>query len=402
MQAGTLAMPCKQGQIKQQRKLSYLLYVVMSGSLLMFAGCEKKSNHAAAPAKSVNVVTLHPKTAELQVSLPGRVNAVQTAEIRPQATGILWKRMFVEGGDVKKGEQLYQIDPRPYRTAYENALAKLANDEALYTTQHLRVQRYGPLKNMSAVSLQDYNDAVATEKQTKANIANDKASVRRAQIDLDYTKVFSPITGRISHSILTQGALVMANQTDPIATVTQLDPIYVDVNESTVEQLRIRRRLQQNKLEKVNGKSTVRVTLILEDGSQYSLDGQLLFSEVIVDQQVGTVVQRALFANPAKILLPGMYVRAILHEGTQDNVFMVPTEGIMRDLADIPYVYVADAHNKVVRKVIDIQRQVGDYWIATGGLADGDRVIVSDPSSLVTGATVNPTEGLPALGVVPK
>ncbi|QNT78030.1 efflux RND transporter periplasmic adaptor subunit [Entomobacter blattae] len=391
---------------KRQLDARLTKWAILATGLSIFAatlaGCEKKAPPKGKAARQVYVVTVHKKSTELQVNLPGRVNSVQIAEIRPQATGILWKRMFVEGADVKKGQQLYQIDPRPYQTAYENAQAQLVHDEALYTTQHLRAQRYGPLKNISAVSLQDYNDAVATEKQTKANIVNDKASVRRAQIDLDYTKVFSPISGRISRSVATQGALVTANQTDPIATVTQLDPIYVDINEPTVEQLRIRQRLQQDKLDKINGKSAVKVTLYLEDGSQYPLQGELLFSEVIVDQQVGTVVQRVLFPNPNKLLLPGMYVRAVLHEGKEDNTFEVPAEGVMRDLADTPYVYVVGKGNKVVRKVINLQRQEGENWIVVGGIDDGDRVIVSDPSSLITGDTVKPEEGMNKLGFVPK
>lgn len=368
--------------------------------LLPLTACkEQKAVQKVAP--KANFVTAHPQDVELLVELTGRVTPMRVSEVRPQVNGYLYNRLFEEGTDVTKDQQLYQVDPRPYQAALDNAQGKLNSDLATFKAQTLKLKRYGPLKNMDAVSRQDYDDTLAAQEATKANIDSDRANVRQAQLNLEYTGINATISGRISRSIQTQGALMATNQTDPVAIITQLDPIFVDIIEPTAEQLRLRSRMAGGKLQTLRGAAHVPIDLILEDDSRYPLQANLLFTEVVSNQETGSVIQRAIVRNPEKILLSGMYVRAVMHEG-METAFMVPQEAVMRGLDEKPYLYVIDKDNVVKRRDIEVQRMQETYWVTTKGVEAGDRILVSNPTSYRPGQKVAPEEGRTPVATVPN
>lgn len=368
--------------------------------LLPLTACkEQKPVQKVAP--KANFVTAHPQDVELLVELTGRVTPMRVSEVRPQVNGYLYNRLFEEGTDVTKDQQLYQVDPRPYQAALDNAQGKLNSDLATFKAQTLKLKRYGPLKNMDAVSRQDYDDTLAAQEATKANIDSDRANVRQAQLNLEYTGINATISGRISRSIQTQGALMATNQTDPVAIITQLDPIFVDIIEPTAEQLRLRSRMAGGKLQTLRGAAHVPIDLILEDDSRYPLQANLLFTEVVSNQETGSVIQRAIVRNPEKILLSGMYVRAVMHEG-METAFMVPQEAVMRGLDEKPYLYVIDKDNVVKRRDIEVQRMQETYWVTTKGVEAGDRILVSNPTSYRPGQKVAPEEGRTPVATVPN
>lgn len=359
--------------------------------LTLLAGCEKKQGNQAPPPPEVSVITLQTQPVMRTTDLPGRTESVMTSEIRPQVSGVILRRLFVEGSEVSAGQQLYQIDPAVYKAAYDSAVATLQRNEATLATDQSLATRYKSLVAAQAISKQDYENAVAAVLEDKANIAAAKAQVESAQINLAYTKVFSPISGTIGASSVTPGALVTADQTTPLATVTQLNPIYVDVNEPINTWLRLKNEADSGQLEMAPDGSA-KVTLQLGDGSTYALPGKMQFSEVNVDQTTGTVLVRALFPNPKHLLLPGMYVHAVIDEGMNKNSILVPQQAVSRDIRGDAVVMVVGNDNIVAQKVIETDQAVGTNWIVTSGLQPGDRVIVAGLAGLRPGEKVTPVQ----------
>ena len=346
------------------------------------------------PPAEVGVVTLKAQPVTLTTELPGRTSPFRIADVRPQVNGVLQKRLFVEGATVQAGQQLYQIDPAVYQAALDSAQATLDHANAEMASAKSLAERYKALGSSNAVSKQDYDNAAAAELQAEADIASAKAAVEAAQINLTYTKVLSPITGRTGRSV-TEGALVTANQTTSLVTVQQLDPIYVDIPQSTASLLRLRRELADGQI-KSSGDNQTQVTLTLEDGSEYSLPGTLQFAETTVDEGTGSVILRAVFPNPDNLLLPGMFVTARLDEGVSQSAILVPQQGVTHDLKGDPTALVVNADNKVELRNITTIRAIGDKWLVSAGLAAGDRVIVDGIQKVMPGVAVNPSEVNPA------
>jgi membrane fusion protein (multidrug efflux system) len=356
-------------------KLMATLGILIGG--LMLTGCGKKQSGGPSQTGTpeVAVVTLQPAQVMLTTELPGRTSAYLIAEVRPQVGGIIQKRLFTEGSDVKEGEVLYQIDPAVYQATYNSAKATLARAEANLFPIRLKAGRYAELVKINAVSQQDYDDASAALKQAEADVEAGKAAVETARINLAYTKVTAPISGRIGRSSVTNGALVTASQPAALATIQQLSPIYVDVTQSSAELLRLKQNLASGLL-KSNGAAQARVRLLLEDGSPYPLPGTLKFSEVTVDQSTSSITLRAIFPNPKHMLLPGMFVRAILEEGVNAHAILVPQRGVTRNPAGNAMVMVVGSEEKVEPRVIKVLRTVGENWLVSEGLKAGDRVIL--------------------------
>jgi membrane fusion protein (multidrug efflux system) len=350
---------------------------ILIGSLMLTA-CGKQ-NGAGGPMQSgppeVGIIMIQPQRVALTTELAGRTSAYLIAEVRPQVNGIIQKRLFTEGSDVKAGEVLYQIDPATYQAAYNSAKAALARVEANVIPVRLKAGRYQELVKINAVSQQDYDDANAALKQAEADVEAGKAAVETARINLAYTKLTAPISGRIGRSSVTNGALVTASQLAALATIQQLSPIYVDVTQSSAELLRLKQNLASGLL-KSNGAAQARVRLLLEDGSPYPLPGTLKFSEVTVDQSTGSITLRAIFPNPKHTLLPGMFVRAILEEGVNEHAILVPQRGVTRNPAGNAMVMVVGSEEKVEQRVINVVQTIGDNWLVSEGLKAGDRVIL--------------------------
>ena len=348
-------------------------------AMLALAGCGQQSSATAPPAAAappeVGVVVVTPGPITLTTELSGRTAPRLIAEVRPQVGGIVQQRLFTEGSDVKAGQVLYQIDPALYRAEFASAKAALARAEANVAPLKLKAERYGELVKINAVSQQDYDDAQAALKQAQAEIEAAGAALETTRINLDYTGVKAPISGRIGRSAVTTGALVTADQAAPLATIQQLDTMYVDVTQSTAELLRMKRNLASGLLQD-SGEAQTRVKLLLEDGTPYPLDGVLKFSEVTVDQSTGSVTLRAIFPNPQQLLLPGMFVRAIVTEGMNEQAILVPQRGVTRNPAGNAMVMVVGAEEKVEPRVIKVARTVGDSWLVSEGLQAGDRVIL--------------------------
>ena len=375
------------------RALHIVLPLLLSLSAMALAGCDKKPAAQAPPAGpvQVGVVTLKPQHIVLSTELPGRTTAFLTADVRPQVSGLVKRRIFTEGAEMKAGEPLYQIDPATYQATYDSAVATLAYNQAALADARAKSTRYKPLAAAQAVSQQDYVDAVAATGEAAANISTAQASIEQARINLVYTRVTSPITGSIGHSSVTPGALVTALQSTALATVTQLDPIYVDVTQPATTLLRLRQELADGKLQ-TSGPNQAKVELILEDGSQYKTAGTLQFSEVTVDQGTGTVLLRALFPNPDHTLLPGLFVRERLQEGVNDQGLLVPQQAVSHNTHGDATVLVVDKDRKAALKIVQTSRAVGDKWIVTGGLAAGDKVIVDGLQKVRPGGLVQATE----------
>jgi membrane fusion protein, multidrug efflux system len=354
-----------------------------AGLALFLLGC----NHKAAPGPNnapskVSVVTVQTQAVPITTELPGRITAFRTAEVRPQVSGIILRRLFVEGSEVRAAQQLYQIDPAPYRAAYDSAVALEASARAL-------VERYKPLAEANAVSKQDYDNAVASHLQRQA-------AVEIARINLVYTKVLSPISGRIGRTFITEGALVTANQPTALATVQQLDPIYVDVTQPSNSLLRLRREAASGELKQnPAGKTQIRVRL--EDGTDYPQPGTLEFSEVTVDQGTGSVTLRALIPNPERMLLPGMFVREQIQEGVHHGMILAPQQAISHDQKGEPNALVVGADDVVELRALQIGRAVGDQWVVSAGLKAGDRLIVEGLQFARPGSKVAAEEYRPRL-----
>ncbi|PKU25699.1 efflux RND transporter periplasmic adaptor subunit [Telmatospirillum siberiense] len=353
-------------------------------------GCDQgqqSGKTAAPPTPEVGVVTLAPQSVAITTELPGRTTPYRVADVRPQVGGVILKRLFTEGAEVKAGQQLYQIDPATFEASYASAQATLARAEATQKSARLKAERYKSLVEASAVGKQDYDDAVAAAGQADADVASGKAGLETARINLVYTKVLAPISGRVGRSSVTEGALVTTGQATSLATVQQLDPIYVDVTQSSTDILRLRRELADGRLQKAaDGQAVAR--LILEDGSEYPEVGKLLFSEVTVDTGTGSVTLRAVFPNPKRLLLPGMFVHARLEEGVSDNTLLVPQQGVSRNQRGEPTALVIGADDKVEMRVLKVDHTIGDKWLVTDGLKAGDRVIVEGLQKVRPGAPV--------------
>ena len=362
--------------------------VLLLGILLLLTvgGCKQKGGPPQGDPE-VAVVTIHPERVVITTELPGRTSAFRIAEIRPQVNGLIQKRLFTEGSDVKAGQVLYQIDPAPFQAVLDNANASLGRAEAGLGSIRLRAERYHDLLADKAVSQQDYDDALSAMKQAEAEIKFYQASVKTARINLGYTQVTAPISGRIGKSSVTDGALVMAYQPIALATIQQLDPIYVDVPQSTTEMLRLKHRLEDGRLSH-DGTNQNKVKLILEDGMAYPLEGILQFQDITVDPTTGSVILRVVFPNPQSALLPGMFVRAVITEGVNEQAILVPQQGISRTPKGDPFALVVDADNKVQQRTLTLDRAIGNKWLVSSGLNPGDRVIVEGVQKARPGASV--------------
>ncbi|MDH1209877.1 efflux RND transporter periplasmic adaptor subunit [Pseudomonas chengduensis] len=342
-------------------------------AMLTLTGCQEDSTPQAQPTPEVGVVTLQAQPYALTSEVPGRTSAYRIAEVRPQVNGIIQKRLFTEGSEVKAGQQLYQIDPATYEAAYKSAQATLLSAKSL-------ADRYKLLVNDKAVSQQAYDEARAASLQADA-------ALEQARIDLRYTRVMAPISGRIGRSAVTEGALVSNGQASAMATIQQLDPIYVDVTQSSKELLRLRRDLAEGRLQKASD-SAAKVALKLEDGSRYAHEGTLEFSEVAVDESTGSVTLRAVFPNPDHLLLPGMFVHAELLSGVKENAILAPQQGVTRNQRGEPTAMVVNAENKVEQRVLKADRTAGNAWLVEDGLKDGDRLITEGLQFVRPGAEV--------------
>lgn len=336
--------------------------------------------------KEVGYVILQPQAVPLTTELPGRTNAFQISDVRPQVSGVILKRLFTEGAMVRAGQPLYTIDPAPFRAAEAQAEANLASASANAEAAHTLAERYKPLAEIEAVSKQDYTNAVAASRQAEASIAQARAAREIARINLRFSTIPAPITGRIGRSIVTPGALVTANQTNALSQITQLDPIYVDIQQSAGKLLELRRLLAQKGVTP----SSAQVRLILEDGTEYGETGKVEFSEVIVDTATGTVTLRATFPNHEGLLLPGMFVRARFAQATDQNAFLVPQAAVSRDNHGDALMYVVGKGNKAEQRKIEAQRIQGVYWVVTKGVLPGDKIITQGTAGLKDGAQIKP------------
>lgn len=355
---------------------------LMTATLLLAVGlttaaCGKKQ--APKPQMGppeVGVIEVKQQRVALTTELSGRTSANMMAEVRPQVGGIIKKRLFTEGSDVKAGQVLYQIDPASYEAAFASAKATQARAEATLGSVRLKAERYQELVKIKAVSQQDNDDAQAAFKQSEADVAVTKAAVETARINLAYTKITAPISGRIGRSTVTEGALVTTNQTAALATIQQLGTMYVDVTQSSADLLKLKRNLTGGMMKKDAAAVQARVGLLLEDGSNYPHTGTLKFSEVTVDQSTGSITLRAVFPNPKQLLLPGMFVRAVLEEGVDEQAILVPQRGVTRNPKGEAMVMVVGAEEKVEPRIITAIRTVGENWLVGEGLKPGDRVIL--------------------------
>ena len=362
---------------------------LLAGLSAIAGACSKDEGAqpgAQPPPIEVGVIEIRPQRVLLTTELPGRTSAVRVAEVRARVDGIVLKRLYREGSDVRRGQQLFQIDPAPFQAALQRARAQLTSAQASAATARLLAGRYAPLIQTHAISRQDYDNAVEQARSADAGVAGARAEVTTAQINLGYTRVDAPIAGRSARSNVTEGAYVQQSQATLLTTVTQLDPIYVDTTWATADLMRVRRELERGQLVTVEGKP--RVTVVFEDGSAYARPGTLLFTEVNVDQTTGSVALRALVPNPRGELLAGMYVHARIDEGSQPDALLVPQRAVTRDRSGRATALVVDAASKVELRMLQVDRAVGDTWLVTRGIASGDRVIVDGLQKARPGAMV--------------
>jgi membrane fusion protein (multidrug efflux system) len=362
----------------------FLSTVLLCG--LLPVGCGHKQQPPP-PVPEVTTITVQPQQVELTTELPGRTSAYLVAEIRPQVNGLIQKRLFTEGSDVNAGQVLYQIDPAPFQAALDNAKASLSRADASLSSIRLRAERYKSLLADKAVSQQDYDDAASSLNQAEADIQYWKAMVETANINLRYTRVTAPISGRIGKSSVTDGALVTAYQPIALSTIQQMDPIYVDVPQSTIELLRLNRHVENGNLNQ-GGLNQKKVALFLEDGTVYPLEGTLQFRDVTVDQTTGSVILRIVFPNPEGVLLPGMFVKTVVKEGVQEQAILISQQAVSRDVKGNPIALIVDAESKIQQRMLTLDRAIGDKWLVLSGLASGDRVVVEGMQKVRPGTTV--------------
>ena len=367
-------------------------------SALFLAACSGGKEQGGAPgaggpppAPAVTVMTLKSESVPMVAELPGRTSPFLIAELRPQVTGIVTERAFNEGSEVKAGQVLYRIDPAPYQAAFDSAKAALARAEANAQVARIKADRHAALVKIEAVSKQANDDAQAGLKQAQAEVAAAKAALDKAKIDLDYTRLKSPIAGRIGRSAVTAGALVTANQVQALATVQQLDPIYVDLTQSSADMLRLRGEIAAGRLQ-AGAKGELPVKLILEDGSEYAAEGRLALSEVTVDESTDSMTLRAQFSDADGVLLPGMYVRARLPQGTRSDAILVPHKALSRDPLGNALVMAVDAESKVVARPVQVAQSLGENWVVTSGVKAGERIIIEGLQKVRPGVAVQAEE----------
>jgi membrane fusion protein (multidrug efflux system) len=371
-----------------QSVASITAVIALASAAVLLSACSKPAGMGPPPAQGtpqVGVLTVQAQNITINTELPGRTAPVLIAEVRPQVTGLVRSRNFVEGSEVQAGEVLYEIDPATYRASVDSAGAALAKAEANLQSTRLKAERYQELVAIKAVSQQDNDDAAASQQQAEADVASARASLQTARINLAYTRITAPISGRIGKSSVTAGALVTANQTTALATVQKLDPIYVDVTQSSAAVTRLRRALAQGDL---NATATARIGLLLEDGTRYPLEGKLKFSDVTVDPNTGAITLRAEFPNPKRELLPGMYVRAVVEEGSKHDALLVPQQAVTRDSSGKALAYVVTADSKLEQRPLQIERAIADRWLLNSGLKAGDRLVVEGLQNAHPGAVV--------------
>lgn len=363
--------------------------VTLIALTILLGGCDSGRGQQATgpPIPEVATVTIQPQQVELTTELPGRTSPYLVAEIRPQVNGIIKKRLFREGSDVKAEHLLYQIDSAPFQVALDSARASLGKAQANLPSIRLKTERYKELLVDKAVSRQDYDDAAAAMEQARAEIAYWQAAVEAARINLGYTRVTAPISGRIGKSSVTDGALVTAYQPLSLATIQQLDPIYVDVTQSSAELLRLKRHLETGRVS-ANGANGRKVPILLEDGTPYPQEGILQFRDVTVDQATGSFTLRIVVPNPKNLLLPGMFVRAVVQEGIAEQAILVPQQGVSRTPKGEPVALVVDESAKVQQRQLTLNRAISDQWLVASGLSAGDRLIVEGMLNVRPGATV--------------
>jgi membrane fusion protein (multidrug efflux system) len=373
--------------------------VAVAIATLMSACGDKAATQSAPPPATVSIITVTPAAVTLNSELPGRTEASRIAQVRARTAGIVLQRVYKEGGDVKAGEVLFRIDPAQFQASFDSAQAAVAKAEANLAQADLKVKRYKPLITAQAVSQQEYDDAVTAQKQAAADLATTKASRTTAGLTLGYATVTSPISGRVSRALVTEGALVGQGEATPMATVQQLDPIYVTITQSSSEVLKLQRALADGKLTRA-GKDQARVTLVTEDGQPYPQAGKLLFSDVSVDESTGSVSMRAEFPNPNRVLLPGMYVRARLEQGVNDAAITVPQQAIVRT-NEGSTVLIVGADNKVVSQPVTANANDGNNWVVSAGLKGGERIVVEGFQKAKPGTTVNPQPWKGPAGTAP-
>ncbi|QQO71896.1 efflux RND transporter periplasmic adaptor subunit [Morganella morganii] len=376
--------------MRKNRGVLPLAMLVLSGSFLL-SGCgEEQKQGGEMPPPDVKVVTLKAAPLTVSTELPGRTSAYRIAEVRPQVGGIILKRNYKEGSDVKEGESLYQIDPAPFQATLNSAQAELAKARANAELARLTVNRYKPLLGTNYISRQDYDEAVSTHAQAQAAVQAAQAAVQTAQINLNYTKVTSPISGLSGKSNVTEGALVSTGQTQPLTLVQQIDPIYVDVTQSSDDYLRLKHEIASGAVDKEQGK--VAVSLVTAENKDYTHKGYLEFSDVTVDETTGSITMRAVFPNPQESLLPGMFVRARVDEGVRPDAILVPQEGVIRTAKGGAVVNVVNAKNEIEVRPVTVGQAYGNKWLVTAGVNNGERVVVEGFQKIKQGAVVKATE----------
>ena len=364
------------------------LALALTGALVACSDKAAPAPDKAAPAK-VGVITVQSESQTLTSALPGRTSAFMSAEIRPQISGIVQKRLFTEGATVKAGQALYQIDPAPYQVAEASAKAALAKAQAQARTAQVNAQRNAELVQIDAISRQAYEESQASAQQSASDVAVAQAALQAARINLGYTRITAPIAGRTSLSTVTPGALVTANQAGVLTTIAQIDPVYVDITQSSTDLLQLKRELAQGRFERV-GDSAARITLQLEDGSTYPHAGRLQFTGVNVNPSTGAVTLRAVVPNPDGVLMPGMYVQTLLPTGVSSDALLLPQQAVTRDIAGKASALLVNAEHKVERRPIEVDRAIGNRWMVSAGVAPGDTVIVDGFQRIKVGDTVNP------------
>ena len=378
-----------------------LLCLAAAASLALAACSPSPPAAPAAAPPQVSVLTVHRGSVPFSIELPARTSAWLVAQIRARVDGIVQQREYREGADVKAGQRLFAIDPAPYNAALDSARANLQKAQANLASASALVERYKVLAGANAVSQQDYDNAVAAQGQAQADVAGGQALVHTAQINLAYTSVTSPIAGRTGPSLVTQGAYVQGSAATLLATVQQIDPIYVDITQSSVAGLQLRQEFASGRL-KASGPGQARVSLTLEDGSQYPQTGHIEFSDITVNPSTGSVTLRAVFPNPQLVLLPGMFVRARIEEGVRDNVLLVPQVAVSHDPQGQATALVVGPDNRVARRTLQLAGTRGDQWVVASGLQDGERVIVAGVQKVQPGAVVQAAEAPPATAVAAK
>jgi membrane fusion protein, multidrug efflux system len=365
--------------------------VATVAAAMFVAGCTKDERVVPPPPPQVGVISVHQQSVPVMTELPGRTSAYLVAQVRARVDGIILAREFTEGSEVKAGQRLYKIDPAPYVAALDSAKAGLARAQANLVSTTAQANRYKILVTANAVSKQDYDNAVAAEGQALADVAAGKAAVETAQINLGYTDVTSPVTGRVGISNVTPGAYVQASQATLLSTVQQINPVYVDLTQSSLEGLKLRRDVKSGRVQ-VDGPNAVKVTLILEDGRPYQLQGRLQFTDVTVDESTGSVTLRAIFPNPDGELLPGMFVRARIEGGVSARAYLLPQVAIQHNSKGEATALVVDAAGKVATRTLTTEGMADNQWVVDGGLNAGDRVVVDGVDKVRDGQVVTPTE----------